>query len=358
MTSFAGRIAMVGLLCATVFVVQDRASAQPSDPGDGTKQRKDVLARAVELLIADAKLLDKYNLLTLNEEDKSAYQSHLSRPHPALSGWGGDEVAMVLKRMIRPFTSNAYRDAYIRWHLMWVVKQSEPKQLRKASGALLKLVEYMPPPINLSERPEWRLEPEEIGNKYYNLIDFISVIVGIPPFDKRYEPPGSFDYMTSARKTEAETIFAEAKALRDQFEVVTDEEAQSYNQRVRFVNWAIRQYRGELIYALVWTGDPKVAQRIVSAIDRHASRGSGLATDLLDFLYQGAFEGALDLYEPHVLDKMRQQLLTAAKREEGWGTYGGQHRNFSDYAFHLIQLLEEPSLAGVGGHRPPPDNLP
>ena len=87
MTSFAGQIAMAGLFCAMVFVVQDPASAQPSDPRDGTKQRNGVLARAVELLIADAKLLDKYNLITLNEEDKSAYQSHLSRPHPALSGW-------------------------------------------------------------------------------------------------------------------------------------------------------------------------------------------------------------------------------------------------------------------------------
>ncbi|MBH05847.1 MAG: hypothetical protein CMJ20_05950 [Phycisphaeraceae bacterium] len=358
MTSFAGQIAMAGLLYAMVFVVQDPASAQPGDPRDGTTQRNGVLARAVELLIADAKLLDKYNLITLNEEDKSAYQSHLSRPHPALSGWGGDEVPMVLKRMIQPFTSNAYRDTYIRWHLMWVVKQAEPKQLRKASSGLLELVEHMPPPINLSERPEWRLEPEEIGSKYYSLIDSISVIVGIPPFDKRYEPPGSFDYMTSARKAEAETIFVEARALRDQFKVVTDEEAKSYNQRVRFVNWAIRQYRGELIYALVWTGDPKVAQRIVSAIDRHSSRGSGLAVDLLNFLYQGAFEGALDLYEPHILDKMRQQLLTVAKREEGWGTYGGQQRNFADYAFHMIQLLEEPSLAGVGGYRPPPYSLP
>lgn len=302
--------------------------------------RKRAIEAAIELIKADAGRLPDYKV-----EGKPP---HLTRPHPAVSGWTGDMAGDILKRMSRRLTGNDYQDTFIRWHLMWVIREKSLDHLEGQGRALVKLVDAMPPPVALEERPQWYHDPEEVWQRYWSLYNSARAVIGIPPYEKRYDPPESFKYMEGERLEAAQTAYAQALDLQDQFKTITDYDAIAYNKRIRFVNWVVRQYRGELIYALMWTGDPQMAQFIMRAIDRHARRGTGLALDLLNFLYQASFDGALERYDQQTRNDMSRRLEQTARATESWQSYGGQERNFADYAFHMTHMLrDEVSIQGT-----------
>ena len=275
----------------------------------------------------------------------------LRRPHPAIAALSPDLAKELLERMAKPFTGNAYQDTFIRWHLMWVVKKASPKQIREAGPLLMRLVDRMPEPAALSARPEFDFIPRAIYRKWYKFHRRAGIEVGIPPYEKFYEPPESFQFMTGQRLSRAQADLAEANKLDGQFKIVIDHDAKAYNRRIRFVNWVVRQYRGELIYALIWTGDPKVARAVMGAIERHAATRSGIAFDLLHFLYQAALDGALEQYDQQVRNDMSQRLKSIARANEGWVEYAGQLRNFADYAFHMVYLLRDEVGTGQAGGR-------
>ncbi len=323
----AGISGLIGWLCAPSVLHADDQSVQDKKKIDA------IIEEAAEKLIADSALLEQYKL--------ESGGPHLSRPHPAISTWGPQMVEPMLQRMRKSFTKNEYRDTYIRWHMMEVVKRVPQGELGEAAQVLVELVDKMPPPLSVEARPEWYDKPAEIGSRHRSLVASAGVAVGIPPFEKYFSPPDSYQYMNEQQKADAEAAYAEALALEGQFETIHDDDAKAFNKRVGFVNWVVRQYRGELIYALMWTGDRQVGLKIMAAIDRHARSGSRLALDLLQFLYQAAYEGALELYDRETRNDMSKRLLRTAKATEGWVSYGNQSRNFGDFSFHMIYLLKD-----------------
>lgn len=271
-------------------------------------------------------------------------QPHFSRPHPALSGFGPESVDEVLGRMLKPFTGNAYEDTYVRWHMMHVVMEANEADRRKIGKQLVRLIKQMPGPLDVSFRREWAWVPERIGSSWYHLFNSLRVVTGYPPYERRYDPPHSFDHMDADTRAWAEERWKKALELKEQFETVYDDDAIAFNKRVRKVNWIVRQYRGELIYALFFTGDPEMARLIITAIQEHAPKNNGIALDLLSFWYLAAFDGALELYEPDLLEELSQKLERIARGNDLWYEYQHRQRNFADYAFHMVTMLRQ---AGV-----------
>ena len=320
--------------------------ASPSPASPRHRQASELIKAAVEELEMVAAKLPMFKL----EEPRP----RLDRPHPAIAALSPDLTQDLLERMAKPFTDNAYQDTFIRWHLMWVVKQTPPDKLRKAGPLIMKLIDRMPGPAALSIRPEYEFVPQAIYEKWYELHYGAGIVVGIPPYEKFYEPPESFRFMTGERLGRAQADLAEANKLKDQFRIIVNHDAKAYNRRIRFVNWVVRQYRGELIYVLIWTGDPKVGRAVITAIERHARSRSGIAFDLMNFLYQASFDGALEQYDRKFRNEMSQNLKSIARANEGWMEHGGQLRNFADHAFHMVHLLrDEVGTAHALDHQDP-----
>lgn len=319
---------------------------------DLSRKRQVALTEAVERLVADSARTQKFKL-----DDPLP---PVARPHPSLSRFKADMVGDVLARMVRPFTGGLYRDSYIRFHLLWVVKShASPAQLREHAGRLVQLVDGMPQEISgkyrdVKERITFK--PPGEGEKRYRrhreLIYAGDMTVGVPPFERKIHAPESFEYMSSNRIAEVKAKLAEAKRLEGTFEriVTSDLKARAYNNRVWRIDNAIRSYRGELLYLIMWTGDPKMADRIMKAIDRHARKRSIIALDLIKYFYQAAFDGALQEYDADVRFRMSKQLKATARAVEGWREYADIHRNLADYAFHLIYMIRDDTLYhGEGG---------
>lgn len=269
---------------------------------------------------------------------------YFKRPHAALGALEPDMANEVAERMLRPFAGNVYEDTFVRWHLMHVVKSASPADRRHLGPTLVKLVKKMPGPLEISERPEWKWVPLHIGRRWYDIYTSLRVVIGYPPYQDRINPPASFEYMSTAQRIKAEPRWKEALELHKQFETVTEHESIAFNQRIQEVNWIVRQYRGELIYMMFWTGDPKMAELLVSEIGKQARFQNGIALDLVSFWYLAAFDGALEIYEPALLHELSRDLEQIARNHNRWFEYKLRQRNLADYSFHLIQMLRDTTI--------------
>ena len=358
------RTALIAM-CSALAIAPARAASAAEDGDEAaavaapsaTDPKRAQIHEGVARLIEDAGRIEDFN--------PKGPLPHLRRPHPALAGWDASMTDDVLDRMLKPFTGNAYLDTYIRWHLMWVVRKCSQQQIRDVGPKLKSLIDRMPSPISGAGRAQYRYEPpgtgEELFWRHYRLSHAGDITIGIPPFDRTIGPPESFKYMSEAQIAAAKAKIEEAKTLEGKFERIFDPEARAFNLRIAAVNSLIREYRGELIYALIWTGDPKMASQVMKAIDRHVRNGSGIAIDLINYLYRAVFSGVLEFYDPQLRGQMSKQLKATAKAAEGWSTYGGWERNIADYAFHLVQMLADETLyatdqtAPKASRRPWPD---
>jgi hypothetical protein len=111
------------------------------------------------------------------------------------------------------------------------------------------LAEQVPEDPKIDYRPWYKYEPEEIAQRYFYLMSLTVVSVGFPPFGRQAGPPESYQYMTPVQRATAEKALAEAKTLVGKFKQITSPENAAYNQRVSWINWIVRQYRGEMFYA-------------------------------------------------------------------------------------------------------------
>jgi hypothetical protein len=297
------------------------------------KTNNQLLAEAVKQLTVEAIELGKFKDIQI--------QPHFERPHPALGGFGGEMALDILDRMLEPFAGNVYEDTYIRWHMLHVVKLASAQDRRKMGKRLVRLVKQMPGPLDRPYRREWRFEPEDLGNQFLSLRNSLIVIVGYPPYEKQYFPPESFQYMDPARRADAEEVWQKVQEIRSRIERIDDRDAVAYNSRTSKVNWVVRQYRGELIYTLFFTGDPQMARLLMSTVSAHARKKSGVGVDLISFWYLAVFDGALDLYKQDLLDELSRKLEQTARASEAWYTYNFRQRNFADYAFHLVEMLKD-----------------
>ena len=296
-------------------------------------QRLTRIATAVERLKKEANDLDDF--------DKVTDPPYFQRPHPAISGFAPDMALDTLRRMLDPFTGNDYRDTYIRWHLMHVVKNGSPEDKEEMGKALVRLIAMMPLELHYAEKPDHRYEPPDIAGRYFALVNSQLRTIGYPPFQRQIGAPEVYKYVTAEEAEKIKANLIEAETLRDKFKTIVDVGAQQWNHRIRYVNWFIRQYRGEVIYAILQTGDPEMFKLVLATIDRHAKSKSGIAMDLLTYMYLAAFDGVLNLYTPEVLLEGSRTLEGSARAMEGFQNYGGYVRNFADYAFHMIYILRD-----------------
>lgn len=322
------------------------------------KDRADHIEAGVEKLIAEA------NELEVVEDPK--VRAHLSRPNPAVSTWEGTLAVDVLDRMLKRFTGNPYRDTYIRWHLMHVVKKVPPEQQEQIGSRLIKLIQKMPDPLQVALMIEHRNEPPDVAGRYYQLRGSTHVRVGYPPFQMDYWGRDSLPHVNEKRKAEIEKALMEMQGL--QWKRVNYSGAVAFNARVRKVNWIIRQYRGELIYEMLRTGDPKMISLVVNEIDRQVKAKQRVAFDLMSFMYLAAFDGHLEKYDDKILLDLSRRLENIARGAGGYLVYrtGGEdppsydhmrNRNFADYAFHMVYMLRHVQMvSGSSANLPdPPD---
>ena len=303
-------------------------AAEPVD-----ERRLAAVNEAVAAMSIEAREIGEYML--------SEHPPVWHRPHGAIRNLGPRDAMVVLERMLRPMTGNDYADTYIRWHLMHVVNRASAADRRETGERLVRLIQMMPGPIEVEILPEARDEPPEIGAEYRMLINRNTVVVGYPPYQRTIWPPQSHRFMVGERLAAAEADYARAMELKDKFVVIPDPIAIARNRRVRMRNWVVRQYRGELVYALIQTGDPEMLRLVFAEVDRQAKLGNGVALDLLTFVYLAAFDGALNRYDAALLIEVSQMLDKTARAHDRYQRYAGQSRNFGDYAFHLIEMLRD-----------------
>jgi hypothetical protein len=314
-------------------------AAKPAPVVNPGNDRAAKLHKAVEQLLAESRALDKF------EKDKAkVVPLNFSRPHPLLKDMGPEYAIDALQRMLQPMNTGPgaeFRDAYVRWHLMWVAKKASDADRAETGSRLMQLVKKMPGDLNVQGKQVYRHEPEEIYAKYVGLANSGNTVVGYKPFERYIGPPESYKYFDAAKVAQVKANLEEAAKLKDKFKTIVDEDAAQWNQRVNFLNYIVRQYRGELIYALLLTGDPEMARTVMGEVDRLARAKNGVAFDLLAYFYLAAFDGAMSHYDQNVLVELSKKLEATARATEGYVSYGGAQRNFADYAFHLIYMLQD-----------------
>ena len=308
------------------------------------------LDRAIDALIVDTKAIT-------NIESETA--PHFSRPHPAVADWGPEMALPAAIRMRDKFTDKLYRDTYIRWHLMWVVKKAGESNSREIAPLLAQLADHLPGDLRLSRKALYRQEPQGAYQKWAVLHGQLRLVVGYAPFQTYVDPPESLALMKPKRRAEAEKIWERCQELRSTFKTITNNGARTYNQRVGQMNHIVRDYQGELIRELVRCGDPLMLQRVMRLIDEHARKESIVGFDLLTHLYLAAFDGELQQYDVQVLREAGAQLARTAKATQGdWVPFAYSKRSFSDYAFHMVMLLKAGDVGEMApaatGPTPPP----
>ena len=170
--------------------------------------------------------------------------------------------------------------------------------------------------------------------------------------------------MDGGQRAKAEKNYAEAQTLGfGKFKVIDSPQNVAYNYRMIYMNWVIREYRGELLYDLVAQDDPRALDRIVDALVAAASTDPVRATDLASFLNKTYFDGMLGKHTPAELKSMAKKLRAAGAAAEhaaheagvrsqagngtkgptmstGWINGGGRWRQVPESLFTLVFGIE------------------
>lgn len=334
------------------------AAADDADDADDEQiDPEALLERVIAQLTAEAEDLDEFG------DDRETPET--SRPHPLIEGHERELAMPALERMQDEFTGNEYRDTYVRWHLLWAGKQLMEQQLERyfdvgehelpagTTQRLLELLRGMPEPIQWERLPEYRYEPREKRSEYLRLRRQTEVRVGYPPFDRTYRGRSALEYVSDERREEVERIVEQMEEVRQQYEVIRDDDARAVNSRIRWMNRTLRQYRGELIYALMQTGDDELFQRAIVEIGEQINADQWAAFDLMRYLYLAAMDGYLLLFDESSYQRAARDLRRIAEANDEYRQllfgdepppryYRPQQRNFGEYAFHMVHLLEDP----------------
>ena len=324
------------------------APAETVGAADGVDLPKandgDLLRAAVAQLDAEARQIEVWQTPT-------EHPPQFARPHPALKQIEASMHKTVLARMVRPFTGNEYRDTYIRWHLLTVYLRAPVADRRDDTAQLVALFNLIPDEAvpGVARKQEHYYEPADLWALYRRLSAGPSMTVGYPPFQKHISGDRVFKLLPAERQAQYRANWAMAAKIKPKLRQRTDEKAVAINKRidarnhrVSRMNQAIRQLRGEVLYALVQTGDPTVLELIGKAVERYIKARSHAAFDLMAYLYRAMSDGYLSHYDAAILEAFAQRMRTIARGNQRYVTYSGVTRNFGDYAFHLTETLKEP----------------
>jgi len=324
-------------------------------------EQKRRLDQALAVLRAEAMGLDKID--PPEQTEQAISQPTFNRPHPELASWGSQMAIPTLQAMARDFTTGdgkAYRDTYIRWHLIEVVKQARVEDRADTGARLLKLIRQMPGPLVIPRRPEYRHVPEEIYRQWYRLRQKTYIRTGYPPFYESHWGREAIPHHPPSKQTEIEQIVERMEELRPQWRRLRSQENIRFNRRVDRINELVRRYRGELIYELIRTGDPSMLRRVNQEIRRQVRQKQSIAFDLLSYAYLAVFEGVMTRYDRKTLQQFGAELKSTARAAEGYESYGTGaerdwdrpvKRNFADYAFHMVHMMENIGTTPLPGQR-------
>ena len=209
------------------------------------------------------------------------------------------------------------------------------------SEMLVSRVNEVPPRFAWAPKQVDYYHPEEIARRYHQLRSSVRATSGYPPFVQHHWGRSALPHLPQSERAAARARLDEADRLRDQFEHRRDPNAVAYNDRLRRMIHVLRVYRGELIYAMMKTGDDRMLNLVIDTIERNLREGNHIAFDLMSFVYQAAFDGYLDYYSDAAITSMQRRLEQMGRRWEGYRQYDNVHRSFGDYAFHLVQTLKE-----------------
>ena len=306
-----------------------------------------LIDRALEQLMREAQSLDK------SDNGSSTPVPH--RPAGAVAQIPTSAAGAVLQRMAGKLTGDDFRDTYIRWQLMDVVNRADAATLAKNSNQLAALLQALPSAMKTGYKQEYRYEPPEIAARWWKLWHESKYLDGYPPFQREYHGRDALNNAKGAEKERLKPIVEEMERLRPQFKQIPDHDAIAFNRRLDQLNFLHRQYGGELVYALLRTGDPRLFEIAFNEAGRHASQRQLIAFDLLAYAYLAYLNGELNVYDAKTLSQAGSKLLQTATpldgfkayrvgdKEPWWGT-----RNYADYAYHLVRLLR------LYDHFPPP----
>jgi hypothetical protein len=309
---------------------------------------------AIKQLTEEAKTLDDL-------DDRSA---KFSRPHPLVRNWKADQAAKVLSKIPDRFTGDPRRDAYVRYHLIYIVEKHFVEALTAWSETgkyepdpnvvkrIESLTSTLPDNIEAEPRQPFTHVPEEIFDRYRELMSRTRVTIGFPPFQETFEGRAALERAEGNRKAEIEKILEQAEKLRGQFRRVNDPEAQKFNARIQEINKVLRDYRARVIFVLVQSGDSGNLKLVLQAVERQVAQGSRATFDLMEALYRAAFDGYLIAYDSDTIERFGRDLERLARANDVWKKYqrtdGGywgpdyDFRNFAEVAFTLASLMQTP----------------
>lgn len=315
--------------------------------------QKQALDKAIETLTAEAK-----DLLEFEEETKT--RQYFSRPHPALKQFDAVAAEDILGRMNGRFTGKEVEDSYVRWHLMWLYEK-KPLENRFNDGRdLVQLQRRVtdPEPFNVPDREEYAYEPRDLWAKYRALMSgpgTPQIVVGYPPFQRIISGQAALSQMSAERQAAyakavaqaeinrklAAEIFPKLKRVDFPKNVEFNKRIRRVRDRLNHVRHIIRIYRGELMYALIKTGNPDMLDRVGDEIEHALKTQPRAAFDITSFIYLAAFDGVLDLYEADDLARFGKSLERVARQYKTYTDYGPPYpRNFADYAFTAVESMQ------------------
>lgn len=323
----------LALIIGAVFHIQPAETLAQSD--------QQLINQAIEQLKTEASNLDEL-------KDKTNAPTW-RRPHPAVRKIPDSAADKVIRAMAGQLAANAYEETYIRWHLMDVLSRASDKELEGQSESFTRLIQQIPDAISLKPRKEYRDEPADIAREWWRLHGQTHLVKGYPPFERHYWGEKALREATGAEKKRLAPLVAKMKELRPKWKRTRDPEAIAFNNRLEWLNIAMREYRGELVYSMMRTGDPRMLSLIVDSTITHAKKQNAAAFDLLNYMYYAYVDGHLHKFPLRERGPAADQLTRAGKAldefrvYEGNSTYGNRpfERNFADYVFHIAMLLRD-----------------
>lgn len=336
------------VLFAGVIMVPVASADAAVSPEDKAR-----LASAIEVLKAEAGQIGAIK--------QGSEEPLFLRPHPALVSFGPEMAVPVLIEMLQPLDTRDYRDTYIKWHLLYVVKKATRADRRDVVDRLTRLLHQIPGPINIARREAYDYSPPEIAAKYRTLLIKSRVKTGYPPFVKTYHGRDAIEYVRPGQRAKWTKMADEIDRLRKLWTRTPIPENIAFNKRIDEVKFVVRQYRGELAYELLRSGDPKVLRLISDTIDRNLKARQMIAFDLLAYVYAAGTDGVLTGFEHKDLEAFGGEIKRVARGSADYekyevsktvSPYYSRKRNFADCAFHLIHMLENLDVNALPGGIP------
>ncbi|MEZ6190117.1 MAG: DUF4159 domain-containing protein [Phycisphaerales bacterium] len=288
-----------------------------------------------------------------------------SRPHRSVLTLSADDGPAVLERMAGKLAGDEYGDAYIRWHLMPCIKDwlharaigaadGTPVPLSSESvGALRDLFKDMPAEMPARYISPYNEEGQAINKRLASLRSQTRITVGTPPFDKTYSGRAALPHMTPAARKRAEPLVAEIERLEEQVKQMRDRDILLVNERYLDVSKAMREYRCDLTYAMIQSGDDKALDTVADAIAGLIRQHQRAGFDLTQAVYRAMRDGYLALYDDRALASLRARITRATAGARGYEKYNAgdeplpytvkpEMRSYAEYAAHLTDMLGDP----------------